>query len=106
MVDGITRADLPKPSTRPQLYELAKMYEIRHHSKTCWKVFLNYKNYYYALILRMCETLKDSFERKLDNYEQMKSLAYAYIRKCSVQKCVYHIFPGQWLNFPKNSFCK
>ena len=43
----------------------------------------------------MCETLKDSFERKLENYEPMKSLAYAYIRECSVQKCVYQIFPGQ-----------
>ena len=37
--------------------------------------------------------------RELNKYEQMKSLANAYInkRKCSIQECVYHILPGQWL---------
>ena len=29
----------------------------------------------------------------------MKSVANAYIykRECSIQECVYHILPGQWL---------
>ena len=29
----------------------------------------------------------------------MKPVAYAYInkRECSVQECVYHALPGQWL---------
>ena len=38
---------------------------------SCWELFHNYENYYYALILHMCDTLKDSFEITLDNYEQM-----------------------------------
>lgn len=47
----------------------------------------------------MNETLKNTFERELDNYEQMKSPAYAYLskRECRIQECVYHILPGQWL---------
>ena len=47
----------------------------------------------------MNEALKDMFERELDNYEQMKSLTYAYLimGECSVQESVYHILPGQWL---------
>ena len=45
------------------------------------------------------ETVRDAFEKELNNYEQMKSVANAYInkRECSIQECVYHILPGQWL---------
>ena len=47
----------------------------------------------------MNQALKDPFGGELENYEQMKSLAYAYLRKrdCSVQECIYDILPGQWL---------
>ena len=40
---------------------------------------------------------RDVFEKELNNYEQMKSVANAYINKseCSIQECVYHILPGQ-----------
>ena len=45
------------------------------------------------------QAVRDAFEKELDNYEQMKSVANAYINKneCSIQECVYHILPGQWL---------
>ena len=41
----------------------------------------------------------DAFENELDNHEQMKTVGNAYLnkRKCSVKKCVYHVFSGQWL---------
>ena len=47
----------------------------------------------------MKQAAQDVFEKELDNYEQMKSVANAYINKneCSIQDCVYHILPGQWL---------
>ena len=47
----------------------------------------------------MKQALRDAFEKELNNYEQMKSVANAYInkRECSIQECVYHILPGQWL---------
>ena len=47
----------------------------------------------------MKQAAQDVFEKELDNYEQMKSVANAYInkRECSIQECVYHILPGQWL---------
>ena len=47
----------------------------------------------------MKQAVQDAFEKELDNYEQMKSVANAYInkRECSIQECVYHILPGQWL---------
>ena len=47
----------------------------------------------------MKQAAQDAFEKELDNYEQMKSVANAYINKneCSIQECVYHILPGQWL---------
>ena len=47
----------------------------------------------------MKQTVRHAFEKELNNYEQMKSAANAYInkRECSIQECVYHILPGQWL---------
>ena len=47
----------------------------------------------------MKQVVQDAFEKELDNYEQMKSFANAYIdkRACSIQECACHIFPGQWL---------
>ena len=47
----------------------------------------------------MSEAMKDAFEKQLDNYEQMKSVAHAYTnkRECSIQECVYHLLSGQWL---------
>ena len=51
----------------------------------------------------MKQAVRYAFDKELNNYEQMKSVANAYInkRQCSIQGCVYHIFPGQWL---KNHF--
>ena len=48
----------------------------------------------------MSQAVKDAFEQNLDNYQQMKSVASAYVnkRKCSIQECVYHILAGQWLD--------
>ena len=48
--------------------------------------------------LAMTQAVKDAFEKELDNHDQMKSVANVYLnkRECSVQECVYHIFPGQW----------
>ena len=42
----------------------------------------------------MSKAVKDVFEKNLDNYEQIKSVAYAYTNKieCSIQEFVYHIF--------------
>ena len=47
--------------------------------------------------------MKDTFKKFLDNYEQMKSVAYTYPnkRECSIQECVYYILSGDWLR--KNS---
>ena len=44
----------------------------------------------------MKQAVRDAFEKELNNYEQMKSVANAYInkREGSIQKCVYHILPG------------
>ena len=49
--------------------------------------------------LAMTQAVRDAFEKELDNHEQMKSVANVYLnkRECSVQECVYHILPGQWL---------
>ena len=49
--------------------------------------------------LTMKQALRDAFEKELNNFEQMKSVARAYInkRKCSIQECVSHISPGPWL---------
>ena len=45
------------------------------------------------------QTVRDAFEKSLNNYEQMKLVAIANInkRECSIQECVYHLLPGQWL---------
>ena len=47
----------------------------------------------------MKQALRDAFEKELSNYDQMKSVANAYSNKkeCSIQECVYHVLPGQWL---------
>ena len=47
----------------------------------------------------MKQAVRDTFKKESSNYEQMKSVANAYInkRECSIQDCVYHILPGQWL---------
>ena len=51
----------------------------------------------------MKQTVRDAFEKALNNYEQMKSVANANInkRECSIQECVYHLLPGQW---PRKTF--
>ena len=45
----------------------------------------------------MNEAVEDTFDQNLDNYQQMKSVASAYVnkRECSIQECVYHILAGQ-----------
>ena len=45
------------------------------------------------------QTVKEAFEDKLDNYQQMKSVAQTYVnkRECSIQECVYQVLSGQWL---------
>ena len=45
------------------------------------------------------QAVQDAFEIELDNYEQMKTVLNEYInkRECSIQGCVCHILPGQWL---------
>ena len=47
----------------------------------------------------MKEAVKDAFEKELSSYEQMKSVANAYIHKkeCSIQEYVYRTLPDQWL---------
>ena len=56
----------------------------------------------------MSQALKESFEDKLDNYQQMKSVAQTYVhkRECSVHECVYQVLSGQWLRktFPGVKF--
>ena len=47
----------------------------------------------------MKQATEDAFEKKLDNYNQMKLIAHSYIneKECSIQECVYHVLSGQWL---------
>ena len=47
----------------------------------------------------MIQAVRDAFERELNNHEQMRSAANAYLKKseCIIQECVYHFLPGQWL---------
>ena len=47
----------------------------------------------------MNQAVRDAIEKELNNYEQMKSVANAYVnkRECSIQECAYHALPGQWL---------
>ena len=47
----------------------------------------------------MKQAVRDAIEKEISNYEYMKSAANPYInkRECSIQECVYHILPGQWL---------
>ena len=47
----------------------------------------------------MSQALKEVFEDKLDNYQQMKSVAQTYVnkREFSIQKCVHQVLSGQWL---------
>ena len=42
------------------------------------------------------QSVKEAFEDKLDNYQQMKSVAQTYVnkRECSIQECVYHVLSG------------
>ena len=49
--------------------------------------------------LAMTQAVRDAFERELDNHEQMRSVTNAYLnkREYSIQECVYHVLPGQWL---------
>ena len=49
--------------------------------------------------LAMTQAIRDASERELDNHEQMRSVANAYLnkRECCTQECVYHVLPGQWL---------
>ena len=45
----------------------------------------------------MKQAVRDAFEKELNNYVQMKSVANAHInkRECSIQQGVYNILPGQ-----------
>ena len=47
----------------------------------------------------MKHAVQDTFEKELENYEQMKLVGNAYVNKteCSIQECVKHILSGQWL---------
>ena len=47
----------------------------------------------------MSQAVKEAFEDKLDNYQQMKSVAQTHLnkRECSIQECVYQVLSGQWL---------
>ena len=51
----------------------------------------------------MTQAVRDAFERELDNCEQMRSAANAYLNKkeCIIQECVYHALPGHW---PRRTF--
>ena len=44
------------------------------------------------------EAFKDAFSKNLDHYNCIH-IAHAYTnsQECSVQECVYHVLPGQWL---------
>lgn len=56
----------------------------------------------------MSQAVKDMFQKTLNNYEEMKSVAQPYINKseCSIQESVYHNLPDQWLRkiFPGEVF--
>ena len=58
----------------------------------------------------MSQAVKDAFGQNLDNHQQMKSVAFAYVnkRECSIQECFYHILAGQWLRktFPSVIFAR
>ena len=47
----------------------------------------------------MKEAFKESQERGVGSYEQMKSVAHAYVSKCecSLQEAVYQVMPELWL---------
>ena len=47
----------------------------------------------------MKQAAKEAKELNKSSYEQMKSIAKAYItkRECSVQEAVYHVMPELWL---------
>ena len=58
----------------------------------------------------MSQAKKDAFEKNENNYEQMKSVAYAYTnkRECSIQECVSHIFKWSVVeeNIPWRCICE
>lgn len=58
----------------------------------------------------MRQAAKEAVNSNLSSYQQMKSIARAYItkRECSVQEAVYHIMPELWLRktYPGVSFVK
>ena len=67
----------------------------------------------YQAVSKMCshamdKTLKDAFERELNNFKQIKDSAYAYLTmtECNVQECVYYIRLVAEPNYPRGSFCK
>ena len=43
------------------------------------------------------QAAQDAFEKELNNYKHMKSVANAYVnkRECSIQECFFHTLPGQ-----------
>ena len=45
----------------------------------------------------MKEAAQDAFEKELNNYKHMNSVANAYVnkRECSIQECFFHTLPGQ-----------
>ena len=49
--------------------------------------------------LTMKQAVEDAFEKKLNNYNQMKLIACSYInrRECRVQEYVYDVLSGQWV---------
>ena len=56
------------------------------------------------------QVLKEAFEDKLDNYQQMKSVSQTYVnkRECSIQECVCQVLSGHCLKktFPGLTFAK
>ena len=56
----------------------------------------------------MKRAIEDVFEKKLDNYNQMKLIAHSYVnrRERCDQECVHHVLSGQWLRktFPSVVF--
>ena len=56
----------------------------------------------------MSQAVKDMFQKTLNNYEEMKSVAQPYINKseCSIQESAYHNLTDQWLRkiFPGEVF--
>lgn len=47
----------------------------------------------------MSQAVNNAFEKNLDNYEQMKTVAYTFTnkREHSIQECVYHTLSRHWL---------